>query len=90
MSEEKFSTLLFVGLICVTLLSVGASRIHLERGAAVAVALAFAAVKAFFIGWYFMRLKTAGAVPRGAVAVGILAVLILAFGIFPDVGLFNR
>jgi caa(3)-type oxidase subunit IV len=54
------------------------------------VALAFAVVKAFLIGWYFMRLKTAGPVPRGAVIVGIVAVLILAFGIFPDVGLFNR
>ena len=90
MTEEKFSTVLFVGLVTITLLSVGASRLHLPRSPAVAVALAFAAVKAFFIGWYFMRLKSAGMVPRGAVIVGIAAVLILAFGIFPDVGLFNR
>ncbi|MBK8575394.1 MAG: cytochrome C oxidase subunit IV family protein [Elusimicrobia bacterium] len=90
MNEEKFSTVLFIGLVFVTLVSVGASRLHLGSGMAVTVALAFAAFKAFLIGWYFMRLKTAGAVPRGAVIVGVLAVLILAFGIFPDVGLFNR
>lgn len=90
MTEEKFSTVLFGGLVSITLLSVTASRLHLGRVPAVTVALAFAAVKAFLIGWYFMRLKTAGPVPRGAVIVGIVAVLILAFGIFPDVGLFNR
>lgn len=90
MSDEKFSTVLFGGLVAITLLSVTASRLHLGRGAAVFVALGFAAIKAFLIGWYFMRLKSAGAVPRGAVIVGIVAVLILAFGIFPDVGLFNR
>lgn len=90
MSDEKFSTVLFGGLVAITLLSVTASRLNLGRGAAVAVALGFAAVKAFLIGWYFMRLKSAGPVPRGAVIVGIVAVLILAFGIFPDVGLFNR
>jgi caa(3)-type oxidase subunit IV len=90
MTEEKFSTVLFGGLVAITLLSVTASGFHLGRVPAVAVALAFAAVKAFLIGWYFMRLKTAGPVPRGAVIVGIVAVLILAFGIFPDVGLFNR
>ena len=90
MNEENFSTVLFGGLILLTLLSVTASRLHLGRGPAITVALAFAVVKAFLIGWYFMRLKTAGPVPRGAVIVGIVAVLILAFGIFPDVGIFNR
>jgi caa(3)-type oxidase subunit IV len=90
MNEEKFSTILYVSLMCLTLLSVTASRFHLNRGSAVAVALAFAVIKGFLIGWYFMRLKTAGPIPRGAVLVGIAAVLILAFGVFPDVGLFNR
>lgn len=90
MSEEKFSTVLFLSLVCLTLFSVTASRLHLERGPAVTVALAFAAIKGFLIGWYFMRLKTSGPIPRAAVLVGIAAVLILAFGVFPDVGLFNR
>jgi caa(3)-type oxidase subunit IV len=90
MTEEKFSTVLFVGLVILTLLSITAARLSLGRGPTVTVALAFAAVKAFLIGWYFMRLKSAGAVPRAAVALGIIAVLILAFGIFPDVGLYNR
>lgn len=90
MTEEKFSTTLFISLVCLTLLSVTASRLHLESGPAVGVALGFAAIKGFLIGWYFMRLKTAGPIPRAAVLVGIAAVLILAFGVFPDVGLFNR
>lgn len=90
MSEEKFSTILFGGLVTLTFLSVTASWLALGRGGAVVVALSFAAIKGFLIGWYFMRLKTAGPFPRGAVLVGIVAVLILAFGVFPDVGLFNR
>lgn len=90
MNEEKFSVVLFGSLVALTFISVAASRLGLGRGGSVGVALGFAAVKAFLIGWYFMRLRTAGPVARGAVLVGILAVLILAIGILPDVGFLNR
>jgi caa(3)-type oxidase subunit IV len=90
MTDEKSSTLLFAGLVTLTLLSVLASRLHFGRTTAIVIALAFAVIKGFLIGWFFMRLKSEGWVARGAVLIGILAVLILSIGIFPDVGLFNR
>ncbi|MBL8024483.1 MAG: cytochrome C oxidase subunit IV family protein [Elusimicrobia bacterium] len=90
MTDERSSTILFAGLVSFTLLSVLASRLHFDRTGAIVTALAFAVVKGFLIGWYFMRLKSAGWIARGAVFIGILAVLILSIGIFPDVGLFNR
>lgn len=52
-----------------------------------AVALGFAAVKAALIGWFFMRLRHEGWIVRGAVLVGVFAVLVMAVGILPDIAI---
>ncbi|TXH23511.1 MAG: hypothetical protein E6Q99_07890 [Elusimicrobia bacterium] len=87
MNEKSISNALFGGLIAITLVSVAASRLHFGRELAVAVALGFAAVKAALIGWFFMRLRHEGWIIRGAVLVGVFAVLVMAVGILPDLAI---
>lgn len=59
----------------------------LGRIVAITLALSIAGMKAGLIGLYYMHLKDEGGLIYGIVAVGLLMLLILAFGILPDVGL---
>jgi len=53
----------------------------------VVFAIGVASAKACMIAYYFMHLREASAVYYGIAVVGVLAVLILAVGIMPDIAL---
>lgn len=77
----------YVTLMTLTFLSVASFTVGLGRLMAVVVALAIASVKATLIGLYYMRLKDESPLIFGIVFVAIAAVLILGFGLLPDLTL---
>ncbi len=85
--ELKMYTAVYVGLLCLTAATVSASWLHVSRYAAVSVALAMASVKAALIGWYFMHLKSERPLVWTVIGVGLLTVIILVVGVFPDLAL---
>ena len=87
MNEKTTSHRIFGALILLTLASVAVSRIGVGRFGAVGVAMSFSIIKAVLIGWFFMRLRHEGWMIRGAVLIGIVAVLILGIGILPDLAI---
>ena len=75
-------------LVCLTAATVGAWVFGgAGRMVAVTVALAIAGSKAALIGLYFMHLKDERPVIWAVLGTGVLAVVILAIGIFPDVAI---
>lgn len=75
----------YLSLVTLTLLSFGSFYMGPGKIMAVAVALALATAKALLIALYFMHLKDEHPVIYGMVFVGVAAVILLAFGILPDV-----
>ncbi len=83
----KTYTGVYLALLILTATTVAASLLHLSREGAVLLALFIASVKAALIGWYFMHLNTARAGIWIILLVGLLSVIILAIGIFPDMAM---
>lgn len=75
----------YLGLLALTALTVGAAFVAQGRIFAVATALTIAASKAAAIGLYYMNLRRERPLMYVIVGTGVLAVLILLFGIIPDV-----
>jgi len=86
MKDRSRLTKVFVGLLMLTVVTVGLSTLALSRKAAVAAALAVASIKAGLIIWHFMEVRRETAWVHAAMITGLAAVLILAAGLLPDVG----
>lgn len=87
--ESKLYASVFGFLVVLTILTVAAYFVGQGGGRvmAVTVALSIASVKALLIALYFMHVKDEHLLIQGIALVGIVAVVILAVGIFPDIGL---
>ncbi len=86
MNERALITCVYVGLLCLTVVTVGLAQLGVGRAAAVLLALVVASLKAGLIGWHFMELKKESGFVYTILGIGVLAVAILAIGILPDVG----
>lgn len=82
--ERDLDLRIYLGLVVLTLATAASSLLHLGRLAAVGAALAVASVKAGLIGAHFMHLKDEGPVTHAIVLTGLTALIILTFGILPD------
>ncbi len=80
----------YLSLIFLTLITVSSSALEWGRILAVTAALAIAAIKATLIALYYMHLKDEGPLTCAIVLTGLTAVAILAFGILPDMAVYNR
>lgn len=80
----------YLSLIFLTLVTAASSALEWGRILAVTAALAIAAVKATLIAFYYMHLKDEGPLTYAIVLTGLTAVAILAFGILPDMAVYNR
>lgn len=83
--DETTDQLVYVGLLCLTALTLGASLF--ARGGrimAVSLALIIASVKATLVAFYYMGLRGERSMTFVILAVGFLAVLALLIGIIPD------
>ena len=76
----------FGALAALTVITVGASYLHLARPQAIAVGLAIAAVKVSLIVFFFMHMKFEGKIIRWLMVAALFLVLILLFFILPDLG----
>lgn len=84
-SDEGLDLAVYVCLLALTGATLAASLLnHGGRIMIVAVALIIASMKASFIGFYYMGLRRESKLPWVILGVGALAVLILFFGILPD------
>lgn len=83
--DDGVDLAVYLGLLFLTAATVGAAYIHLGRIFAVATAMVIAFSKAAMIGLYYMNLRRERPFMHLIVWTGIIAVLILLFGIIPDV-----
>ena len=74
----------YLGLVALTILTVGTAQFSHGRIIAVSVALAIASMKAAMIALYFMHLRHERPLIYGIVLAGLAAVVILTIGIMPD------
>lgn len=86
-SHDGLYLTVYLTLLVLTVVTVGASYMGFEPILGVTVALGVAGAKATLIGAYFMHLSEERAVIYGVVVAGVLAVLVMAAGILPDIAL---
>lgn len=79
----------YLCLVALTLATAASALIDRGRIVAVTAALSIAAIKAALIAFYYMHLKEEGPLIYAIVLTGITAVLILAFGILPDMAIYR-
>jgi|GEM_PF-5763927 len=84
-ADEGIDLAVYLCLLALTGATLAASQLnHGGRIMVVSVALAIAAMKASFIGFYYMGLRRERALAWCIVGVGAVAVLILFVGLLPD------
>ena len=84
-SEEGLNLGVYLALLFLTGATLTAGVLHQGgRIMVVSVALIIATLKASLIGFYYMGLRRERALTFAILAVGLIAVLILLVGIFPD------
>ncbi|TBR23509.1 hypothetical protein EPO15_05850 [bacterium] len=86
-SEDRLYLGVYLALLALTAVTVGSALMGLSPLLAVTFAVGVAAMKASLIGWYFMHLSHERALIYGVAAAGVIAVVILAVGILPDIAL---
>ena len=78
----------FVTLLCLTLITVGVSYLHLARPAAIALALVIATAKAGLVAAFFMHLISEKRVIYGVLALTFAFFLLVLF--LPSLTLFSN
>ncbi|TPW20062.1 MAG: hypothetical protein FD126_2064 [Elusimicrobia bacterium] len=86
-SEDRLTLGVYLALLVLTGITIASSLAGVGPVLAVTFAVGVAAMKASLIGWYFMHLSHERALIYGVAAVGVIAVVILAVGILPDIAL---
>lgn len=83
--DDGVNLAVYLTLLLLTAATLGAGLLHVGgRLMGVAVALIIASFKAGLIAFYFMGLRRERPLVWGILATGIVAVLILLVGIYPD------
>lgn len=85
--EDRLYLAIYLALLALTAATAASALAGLGPMLAVTLALGVAAMKAALIGWYFMHLSHERALIYGVAAAGVVAVVILAVGILPDIAL---
>ena len=85
--EDKLYLGVYLTLLGLTALTIACSSFGFAPILGVTAALAVAATKAGLIAFYFMHLRKESALIYGVAVVGVVAVLVLAAGILPDIAL---
>ena len=85
--EDRLALGVYLSLLALTGVTVASALVGVGPVLAVTFAVGVAAMKASLIGWYFMHLSHERALIYGVAAVGVIAVIILAVGILPDIAL---
>ncbi|MBI4346694.1 MAG: cytochrome C oxidase subunit IV family protein [Elusimicrobia bacterium] len=83
-SDDGINLAVYVALLALTAVTLGASLIHGGRLLTVSVAMIIAALKASLIGFYYMGLKNERLLTWVVLGIGALAVAVLLVGILPD------
>lgn len=84
-SEDALNLGVYLGLLALTAITLAAGLLsHHGRLLSVSVAIIIAAVKASLIGFYYMGLRRERLLTYVIVAIGLIAVLVLLIGIYPD------
>lgn len=84
-ADDAVDLPVYLALLVLTAATLGAGALHLGgRLMAVSVAVLIASFKASLILYYYMGLRRERALIWGVVGTGLLAVLILLVGIYPD------
>ncbi|MBI5597311.1 MAG: cytochrome C oxidase subunit IV family protein [Elusimicrobia bacterium] len=86
-SHDGLYLAVYLTLLALTVVTVACSYMGFEPILGVTVAIGVAAAQAAHIGAYFMHLREEKAVIYGVAVAGVLAVLVLAAGILPDIAL---
>lgn len=86
-SEDRLTLGVYLALLALTAVTVASALVGVGPVLAVTFAVGVAAMKASLIGWYFMHLSHERALIYGVAAVGVIAVVVLAVGILPDIAL---
>lgn len=87
LSEDRLVLGVYLALLALTGVTVASSLVGVGPLLAVTFAVGVAAMKASLIGWYYMHLSHERALIYGVAAAGVIAVVILAVGILPDIAL---
>jgi caa(3)-type oxidase subunit IV len=85
--EDRLYLGVYLALLALTAVTVASALAGVGPLLAVTFAVGVAAMKASLIGWYFMHLSHERALIYGVAAAGVIAVVILAVGILPDIAL---
>lgn len=85
--EDRLALGVYLALLALTGVTVASSLAGVGPVLAVTFAVGVAAMKASLIGWYFMHLSHERALIYGVAALGVIAVIVLAVGILPDIAL---
>jgi cytochrome c oxidase subunit 4 len=78
--ETRVYVLVFVGLLFLTLVTVGISYLHLPTGEAILIALAVASVKGFLVAGYFMHLLSEKKLIYSVLLLTVFFFLVLLWG----------
>lgn len=87
LSEDRLYLGVYLALLALTAVTVASALVGVGPLLAVTFAVGVASMKASLIGWYFMHLSHERALVYGVAAVGVIAVVVLAVGILPDIAL---
>jgi len=85
--EDRLYLGVYLALLALTAVTVSSALVGVGPLLAVTFAVGVAAMKASLIGWYFMHLSHERALIYGVAAAGVIAVVVLAVGILPDIAL---
>ncbi|MBI5630686.1 MAG: cytochrome C oxidase subunit IV family protein [Elusimicrobia bacterium] len=84
-SEDGISLAVYVALLALTAATLAAGMLGRNgRLMAISIAVIIASLKASLIGFYYMGLRRERALTWVILGAGVLAVMILLVGIFPD------
>lgn len=86
-SHDGLYLAVYLTLLALTGLTIACSAFGFAPILGVTVAVAVASMKAGLIAYYFMHLREERALICGVAVVGVVAVLVLAAGILPDIAL---
>lgn len=86
-SEDRLYLGVYLALLALTAVTVASALAGVGPLLAVTFAVGVASMKASLIGWYFMHLSHERSLIYGVAVAGVIAVIILAVGILPDIAL---
>lgn len=87
LSKDRLYLGVYLALLALTAVTVASALAGVGPLLAVTFAVGVASMKASLIAWYFMHLSHERPLIYGVAAVGVIAVIVLAVGILPDIAL---